>query len=352
MAGRRPPSEQNLLTMLLAKLGLGSVPPPRKKRRKRQAAEGFEGHVQAATAEEDSPFAGFGAQPGLMDPAQTAPEPAWEPPPAPAEEPEAKRPAGGRLFEEAALDSSLDALFSGLESGLGNAVTMPPEASALAPSPPSPEPEVAPGQAPAEAPPAAREPRFDEFGLSSPVPLSAAAPTPPAPGSTRVIHSPIVAPGPAPAPVPAPPPPPRPAAPVVPPSLRSAPALSGQVSDVLPLSRGVDLQAVLGAVAAVPGVGGALIVGHDGLLIAARLPGGVDAESLGAQACALFTGADEQAGRLGRGGLRRMLLETANGAMLLTAADMGILVVASLEGQQMDLGAVVAAIRASLGQGA
>jgi predicted regulator of Ras-like GTPase activity (Roadblock/LC7/MglB family) len=113
----------------------------------------------------------------------------------------------------------------------------------------------------------------------------------------------------------------------------------------------VDLQALLGAVAAAPGVGGALLVGHDGLLIAARLPGGVDAETLGAQACATFTGVDGQAGRLGQGALRRMLLETASGAMLLTAADMGILVVVSRDGQQMDLAAVVGAIAAHLGSG-
>jgi predicted regulator of Ras-like GTPase activity (Roadblock/LC7/MglB family) len=334
--------------MLLAKLGLGSAPPPRKKRRKRPAAEGFAGHVQSAAEDEDSPFAGFGAQAGLMDPAQTAPEPAWQPPPAPAEEPFAPRPASGKLFEEAALDSSLDALFSGLESGLGSAVTMPPEASTLAPPPVVPEPRTGARAVP--------DLRFDEFGLSAPMPISDPEPAPPAPGSTRVIHSPIVAAAPPPAPPPAsagaPPPAPRPAPPAVPAPLRTAPALSGQAGDVLPLSRGVDLQAVLGAVTAAPGVGGALLVGHDGLLIAARLPGGVDAESLGAQACALFTGANEQAGRLGRGGLRRMLLETASGAMLLTAADMGILVVASQDGQQMDLGAVVAAIGASLGQSA
>jgi predicted regulator of Ras-like GTPase activity (Roadblock/LC7/MglB family) len=119
---------------------------------------------------------------------------------------------------------------------------------------------------------------------------------------------------------------------------------------LLTLSQGTDLRALLGTIDRAPGVAGSLLVGHDGLTIISSLPPEIDREFLGAQASSVFTGNDGQMRKLNRGELRRMVLETEQGVMLMTAADMGILVVVSQDGQAMDVGAVTAAISGALGR--
>ncbi|MFN3432487.1 MAG: roadblock/LC7 domain-containing protein, partial [Candidatus Sericytochromatia bacterium] len=115
------------------------------------------------------------------------------------------------------------------------------------------------------------------------------------------------------------------------------------------LSQGQDLRTLLATIDRTPGVTGSLLVGYDGLIIAFTLPPTVDRDYLAAQACNMFTGATQHMQQLERGELRRMVLETATGAMLMTAADMGILVVVS-DGQTMDVRGVSAAIAGALGQ--
>lgn len=345
MAGRKSTPEPTFLSMLLGRLGLGSQPtPPKKRRRRAQRAPENVGRAGAGFTNEDdvSPFADFGAQGGLMGPenpdpqdpslsyaeAQAAgfapPEPL--PPPPPLEIPAAPAavggPTGGRLFQEDALDTSLDALFSGLESGIG------------APPMPPPAPEAKP----------ARE-DFDEFGLSDPSPAKG-------PGPARILHTPIVTPV---APTAVQPPVPVPARPTLPKQTPNAftpvPQAPTQ-ENVLVLAHGVNLQHLMGALAQVPGAEGALLVGYDGLLIASELPPSLDADFLGAQAGTLFSASDAQMAKIQRGPLRRIFLETDRGAMLVTAADMGILVLVSRSKEVLDIAAAISVLQRVLDTGA
>ncbi|MEB3198364.1 MAG: roadblock/LC7 domain-containing protein [Candidatus Sericytochromatia bacterium] len=338
MAGRKSTNKADFFSLLLSKLGMAEAPPEPKRRRRRQPrpTEPYVAPPQSFDESllEESPFAGFGAQAGLMDegPAQRdlrdeqAAAAGYAPLPKPAAPASAPFPTGagdlpgasGRLFQEDGLDSSLDALFSGLEAGFAGP-PIPPTPASLPPDPQAHGPQTHP------------------------------TPAAPAPGSSRVIHTPIVAA----TPVEVPSTPNAPAAAAsqvaVPASVLAGASLSAQGSAPLPLSRGVDLTALLINTTAQKGVAGALLVGYDGLLIAAQVPREVDAERLGAQAGTLFSENSQQLVKLQRGELRRMMLETASGAMLVTAADMGILVVVSRDRQTMDLTGVLAAIGDALG---
>jgi predicted regulator of Ras-like GTPase activity (Roadblock/LC7/MglB family) len=393
MAGRKPPSEPNFFSTLLGKLGLERTPPPPtkkgtaggKRRRKRPAAAegGDAGYAPPdAFAPDDggpSPFADYGAAGGLMDQPgepdfadaltyEAAAAAGYAPPPARAEAapapalprfggepapPPAAPAAEGKLFSQDALDNSLDALFSGLETGMAPPPIPPLEPTAVPP-------------APAPAPAAPETSLFDEFGLTPASPVAdeavpeAAAP-PPAPAAApahRPIHKPIVAETPPPAP-PDPAEPPRPRTPTGPTlidEVERQPSVSTGSADfrlpsptVLELASGVNLNAFLATVDRTAGVAGSLIVGYDGLIIASSLPSEIDPDYLGAQATNLFMGNRGQLEKMRRGELRRIILETASGAMLVTAADMGILVVVSHEGRAMDIGGVMAAIGGALG---
>jgi predicted regulator of Ras-like GTPase activity (Roadblock/LC7/MglB family) len=232
----------------------------------------------------------------------------------------------GKLFNQAALDSSLDALFSGLESG----ITAPP-AGVIDDRPP-----------------------FDEFGLTPPVPV---APVPP----VEVVDD-----------RPKPPPPIMPdptsiVAPIAPLTPPPAPLMAGGATDPSPrmhrdlgtlpppsrlaLASGVDLKGLMGAIDRASGVAGSMVVGYDGLIILTTLANASESEYLGAQATSLFAGNAVQLEKMKRGELQRLLLETDGGAMLMTAADMGILVVVSQDGQPMDVAAVLTTIAGALGMG-
>jgi predicted regulator of Ras-like GTPase activity (Roadblock/LC7/MglB family) len=288
---------------------------------------------------------------------------------------------GGRLFTDEALDNSLDALFLGLETG-----TLPPPIPSIQPTPLSLEkPPADPGRTSTE------RPLFDEFGLTPPTPVAPQEAAPPAGGEVltpgqpwvrgglhtqRPIHKPIVQPATSepvagtPAFTPGttaqardgglqPDQVPRvsqlasPTAPVPPPP--GGPAARGGIDGyrmapptVLALAEGVNLNVLLAGLDAMAGVAGAVLVGYDGLIIATQLPPELDADYLGAQACSLFAGTNTQLGKMKRGELRRILLETGSGAMLLTAADMGILVVVSHEGRAMDIAGIMEAIEKAL----
>lgn len=402
MAGRKPPSEGNFFSTLLGKLRLGDSaeppPVPKKGKRRRKRPPGVEAPApyqgEIAETGDVSPFADYDGTTGLMDMGpggfddalryEAAAAAGYAPPmadldveptlpsfgaaaaprPAPAELPphlrpipNAPSPAGGKLFSDEALDNSLDALFSGLEAGM----VAPP----LPPTPSGFEPGVAatPRVGGPQAPAGSDRRLFDEFGLSPPTPvgLTDGPPEEPAAAAPRPIHKPIVqAPAPAPAPPPAAPHPvpqvsqlASPSASV--PAPAGKPAAQGGVDGyrmapptVLPLSEGVNLNGLLAGLDQVSGVAGAVLVGYDGLVIAMQLPPELDADYLGAQACNLFMGNNAQLGKMKRGELRRMLLETGSGAMLLTAADMGILVVVSHEGRAMDIAGIMGAIDKAL----
>jgi predicted regulator of Ras-like GTPase activity (Roadblock/LC7/MglB family) len=405
MAGRKPPTSPGLWTLLLDKIGLSPAPKQIKKGKRRKngprggttrldpGAVGdpaLDAIIQAplpGPAGPESPFAQYGQESGLgfsdalgyeaaaaagyappmgsasatqegaNAPIPHFPTPAggeppsqpnlpftpdrFAPPPAstraampnnviPFAPPSQPFPPAdpGKLFNQDALDSSLDALFSGLESGL-------------------------------TAPPAAvvdDRPAFDEFGLTPPVPVAPVAPPTVEAAEDRPKPPPPIMPDPATMAPQAPP--------VTPPP---APMLAKAASDPLPMARrefgllppparialasGVDLKGLMGAIDRAPGVAGSMVVGYDGLIILTTLANESESEYLGAQATSLFAGAAVQLEKMKRGELQRLLLETDGGAMLMTAADMGILVVVSQDGQPMDVAAVLTTIAGSLGMG-
>lgn len=335
MAGRKPPTKPDILTMLLGKMGLAPVKKKKNGKRRKSGAPRRRPAEDASFAEAyageagESPFADYGAESGLGfeeasyeaaaaagyappalhdEPEEEGAAPAFAPAPA-VEKPFAAAPApaeDGKLFSMDALDSSLDALFSGLESGSVPAAEAPP-----APEPPAPAPIVSEAPpAPKPAPPAAPKPE-----VPKPIITEREAPKPARPVAT------------APAAYPA-----------------AAPALA----ELLPLATASDLRGVLEAVDRTPAVLGSLLVGHDGLIITSTLPPEMECDYLGAQASSLFAGTNGQSRKMRRGDLRRMTLETANGVMLLMAADMGILVVVSEDGEAMDAQAVATAITGAL----
>lgn len=348
MAGRKASPKPDLLSMLLEKMGVPvqkkkAVKGKRKKRPRPPADEaayadgfappaspyapaadggspfgdyaqesglGFDSNYEAAAAAGyaptpvgDEPDA-FAALVGQAEPAAELPRFFDEPAPMAAPEP-------GKLFTEEALDNSLDALFSGLESGTlggdaGGGLSFG-------------EPEPAPSNV-----------------VNFPTPAPAPAPRP-EPIMPKAPSGPLVAEA--------------PAATLAPSEASDfrRPGKPVSVPDVLPLSQGVDLRALLATVDRTPGVAGSLLVGHDGLIIMSTLGGDVDRDYLGAQVCNLFTATGVQSHKMQRGELRRMIMETASGVMLVTAADMGILVVVSRDGQTMDTATVMGAIAGALG---
>lgn len=341
MAGRKTPTKPDILTMLLGKMGLAPVKKKKSKRRKggapRRRPDGDASFAEAYASETGAgPFADYGQESGLgfeeasyeaaaaagyaptpigeepdedepEAPAAFAPAPALEQPFAAAAAPS----ADGKLFNMDALDSSLDALFSGLESG-GSV----PEAAEAPPAPVAPQ---APEPAPAPAP--------------VPAPIVAAPPEPAKPAVPRPIVTESA--------------PPKPVRPVAT-APAAYPAAPQALADLLPMATAPDLRGVLEAVDRTPGVLGSLLVGHDGLIITTTLPPEMECDYLGAQASSLFAETNGQSRKMRRGDLRRMTLETANGVMLLMAADMGILVVVSQDDQAMDATAVTAAIAGAL----
>ncbi|MDB5098254.1 MAG: Roadblock/LC7 family protein [Cyanobacteria bacterium RYN_339] len=383
MAGRKPPNQPGLWTLLLDKIGLAPQPKKGKKgtgKRKKAGGRPIGGTQRLDVAGGDpaldalvgapipeapegaSPFAQYGQESGMgfadalgyeaaaaagYAPQMAGAMPAPLPPPIemptsgpvfpepvlpfskPAPPPVAPlvTPDPGKIFNEAALDSSLDALFSGLEAGIGA-----PPTSIVDDRP---------------------KPRFDEFGLSAPIPV---APTPepvaaPVQDERPKPPPPIIADAHAvpPAPPTTPPPAPLMAKPATGPLPRSHGPLPAPAK--LEIANGVDLKGLMAAIDRSPGVAGSLIVGYDGLVIMSTLPPELDEDYLGAQATSLFAGNGVQSQKMKRGELQRLLLESAEGSMLMTSADMGILVVVSQDGQPMDVAAVLTAIAGALGMG-
>jgi predicted regulator of Ras-like GTPase activity (Roadblock/LC7/MglB family) len=75
------------------------------------------------------------------------------------------------------------------------------------------------------------------------------------------------------------------------------------------------------------GIKGSMVVGKDGLVIATQLPGGLDAELIGAMASAAFGAAERTAAEIGQGKLEQTMIEGEFGKTIMTDAGEGILVV-------------------------
>jgi predicted regulator of Ras-like GTPase activity (Roadblock/LC7/MglB family) len=111
---------------------------------------------------------------------------------------------------------------------------------------------------------------------------------------------------------------------------------------IITANRGEGIKALLGKIDAYEGVTGSLIVGHDGLVIASTVTGGMDKDALGALSTALLSTTNLATLKLDIGKLRQMVLltERTNGSgqspctTVLTDVEVGILAV-FLESQDL-----------------
>ncbi len=86
------------------------------------------------------------------------------------------------------------------------------------------------------------------------------------------------------------------------------------------------------------GVKGSMVVGKDGLVIAAQMPSGLDTELIGAMASAAYGSAERTASEINQGSLEQMMIEGEHGKTLMTDAGEGILVV--LTDSKVNLGLI------------
>jgi predicted regulator of Ras-like GTPase activity (Roadblock/LC7/MglB family) len=81
-----------------------------------------------------------------------------------------------------------------------------------------------------------------------------------------------------------------------------------------------------------------MVVGKDGLVIAAQMPSGIDTELIGAMASAAYGSAERTASEINQGILEQMMIEGEYGKTLMTDAGEGILVV--LTDSKVNLGLI------------
>ena len=86
------------------------------------------------------------------------------------------------------------------------------------------------------------------------------------------------------------------------------------------------------------GIKGSMVVGKDGLVIAAQMPSGIDTELIGAMASAAYGSAERTATEINQGTLEQMMIEGEYGKTLMTDAGEGILVV--LTDSKVNLGLI------------
>jgi predicted regulator of Ras-like GTPase activity (Roadblock/LC7/MglB family) len=91
------------------------------------------------------------------------------------------------------------------------------------------------------------------------------------------------------------------------------------------------------------GVTGSMIVGHDGIPIAADLPSKVAEDTVGAMAASIVGTARKSLERLEQTPMTQTMIESENGKLFLANADIGILVVTTEK--QVNIGLVRIEIR-------
>ncbi len=75
------------------------------------------------------------------------------------------------------------------------------------------------------------------------------------------------------------------------------------------------------------GVTGSMVVGADGIVIAADLDASLESETVGALAAAITSNIQKSLGRLNTPAPRQVTIEADDGKLFFTDADLGILVV-------------------------
>ena len=87
-----------------------------------------------------------------------------------------------------------------------------------------------------------------------------------------------------------------------------------------------------------PGVTGSMVVGNDGIVIAADLETGFDSEAVGALAASITTNIQKSLERLETSPLDQVTIEADHAKLFFTAAGLGILVVTTA--QEVNIGLV------------
>lgn len=87
-----------------------------------------------------------------------------------------------------------------------------------------------------------------------------------------------------------------------------------------------------------PGVTGSMVVGNDGIVIAADLETGFESETVGALAASITTNIQKSLERLETSPLEQVTVEADDGKLFFTEAEMGILVVTT--GKEVNIGLV------------
>lgn len=104
---------------------------------------------------------------------------------------------------------------------------------------------------------------------------------------------------------------------------------SAAMAKVVSVSRGADIQAMLDKVAAYPGVDGSLVIGKDGLLIAATQSLGMMKDVLGVLGLGIHSTTNLGTKKIDMGELRQSVLRTGNKLTVLTEVGIGVLAVFS-----------------------
>ena len=104
---------------------------------------------------------------------------------------------------------------------------------------------------------------------------------------------------------------------------------SAAMAKVVSVSRGADIQAMLDKVAAYPGVDGSLVIGKDGLLIAATQSLGMMKDVLGVLGLGIHSTTNLGTKKIDMGELRQSVLRTGDKLTVLTEVGIGVLAVFS-----------------------
>ncbi|MEA2031516.1 MAG: roadblock/LC7 domain-containing protein [candidate division Zixibacteria bacterium] len=96
------------------------------------------------------------------------------------------------------------------------------------------------------------------------------------------------------------------------------------------------------------GVTGSLVVGNDGIVIAADLDSSYEGETVGALAASITANIQKSLNRLNSSPQKQVMIEADKGKLFFTDADLGILVVTTA--QKVNIGLIRLEIKNAVGQ--
>ncbi|MCP4685071.1 MAG: hypothetical protein GY867_06425 [bacterium] len=97
-----------------------------------------------------------------------------------------------------------------------------------------------------------------------------------------------------------------------------------------------------------PGITGSMVVGHDGIVIAADLNTGFEGDTVGALAASITANIQKSLDRLDASPLSQVTIEADEGKLFFTGSDLGILVVTT--DKSVNIGLIRLEIKNALGK--